>query len=236
MSVLADSKAYRNWSVGRPDRALLYHEPPTLEREDQEVPANDNALGGRLRTEVRVGAGLTTWVNLLAYRFSDSGESAIDGSTAAHGYVGADKIFDDGGSLGLQTGLRDENRPDGSDRRSHWHVDFDAALPVTKRLAATFKLNHRSERKQLLEELRFVRGLAVAGLAIPGLVTVSGLYGYSTEEVTSPTHYPGAELLVHVSRGGLFASSGGDRLAGACACPELAVTFRHFRELAWTCC
>ena len=56
----------------------------------------------------------------------------------------------------------------------------------------------------MFEELAFRRGLAVAGLSLAGIGTVSALYGYSTErnDGVAPTHYPGAEALVHLPKGG----------------------------------
>lgn len=204
-TALVEGKAYRRWEIGRADRSLLYHEPPTLEREDQEVPGNADAVGGRGRLELRLPAGISVFGNALAYRFTDDGAAPLDGDLATHGFAGVDKRWDSGGSAALQAGYRDENRADGGDRLSLWHADFDLAWPLTDKHSVTLKWNHRSETKDLSplpNDLSFVRGLGVGTVAWSGLGALSLLYGYSTEDATTPTHYPAAELLAHLPSGG----------------------------------
>ncbi len=220
ISVLVDGKAYRDWAIGRTrnERPILYHEAPTLERDDQEVPANDNAMGARGRVEWRIPTTTATvFANLLAYQFSQDGTSAVDGDLALHGYVGGELRIGDATSLGLQTGYRDENKSDGSDKLSLYHVDVDLATALTSKLSATFKWNHREETKVVFNELTFRRGLVVGGLAWSGLVAASILYGYSTEQATTPTHYPAAELLFHLPKGGSLRLFAG-RLVGGRIC------------------
>lgn len=220
LTLLVDGKYYKDWAIGRTrsERTIFYHEAPTLERDDQEVPANDNAIGTRGRLEWRLpDTESTLFANMLGYQFSQDGTSAMDGGIALHGYLGGESRFSNGASLGVQAGFRDENRADGDDKLSLWHVDLDYASPITKRLSATFKWNHREEKKIVFNELAFRRGLVVGGLAWSGVVTASVLYGYSTEQATTPTHYPAGELLVHLSRGGQLRLFGG-RLTGGRVC------------------
>ncbi len=218
ISLLADAKAYKDWAIGRTrtERSILYHEAPTLERSDQEVPANDNSLGARARVEWRVPGNATVFGNMLGYRFSQDGSDAIDGDLALHGYLGGDIRFGDT-SMGLQAGYRDENKSDGSDKLSLFHVDVDVATSLSPKIAATFKWNHREETKVLFNELKFRRGLAVAGLSWSGFATASLLYGYSTEQATTPTNYPAAEFLFHLQKGGLVRLFAG-RLVGGRIC------------------
>lgn len=220
VSLLLDSKLYKDWAIGRTrsERSIFYHEAPTLEREDQEVPANDNVVGARTRLEWRLpGLDSTLYANMLGYRFSQDGSSALEGSTALHGYVGGESRFGHGGSIGAAAGFRNESKADGSDKLSLAHLDLDAALPLSKTWAATFKWNHREETKIVFNALAFRRGLVVAGLSKSGLVTASLLYGYSTEAQNTPTHYPGAELLFHLARGGQLRAFVG-RLTGGRVC------------------
>ena len=203
VTALVDTKAYRHWLIGRNTEGLLYHEPPTLEREDQEVPSNDNAIGARARLEWRATHTTTVFGNALAYRFTQDETSPTNGSQALHGYLGAEKRWGDT-SMSVQGGYRDENRSDGGDKLSLWHVDVDAAILLATRLALTLKWNHRQETKNVFEDIKFRRGLGVLGLSWSGIGAASLLYGYSTErkDGTAPQHYPAGELLIHLPRGG----------------------------------
>ncbi len=219
-SLLIDAKAYRDWAIGRTrtERPILYHEAPTLERDDQAVPANDNAIGTRAQLEWRVPSQKATlFGNLLGYRYSQDGTSAVNGDIAIHGYLGTEFRFGESASAGLQAGYRDENKADGSDKLSLYHLDVDFATPLRSKLAATFKWNHVEEKKVLFNTLDFRRGLVVGGIAWSGLVAASLLYGYSTEQATTPTHYPGGELSLHLAKGGILRLFGG-RLAGGRVC------------------
>jgi len=217
LTALVDVKAYRRWAIGRPDRTLLYHEPPSLERPDQEVAGTSDAIGSRARVEATLGKTVIL-ANALAYRFGRGGMDPIDGDLALHGYAGIERRFRGSGSASLQAGYRDETRADGSNSLSMWHVDVDFAWPLTNVWAATFKWNHRSETKDLVfSELSFVRGLGVAGLSWSGKGTVSLLYGYSTEDSTTPTHFPAAEVLVRLPRSS-FARLFVGRLSGGRVC------------------
>lgn len=210
-TTLIDAKAYRHWEIGRQSdaadgRTLLYHEPPTLEREDQEVPSNQDAVGARARVEYRLPIDATVFGNALYYRYAEDGADPLDRDVAVHGYVGGEKRFANGVNGSLEVGYRQEwaknlATDELEDKLFMWHVDVDAAVPLAKRLAATVKWNHRSEEKPRTG-LEFVRGLAVLGLSIPGLGVASFLYGYSTEEAPTPTHYPAGELLYHLPKGG----------------------------------
>ena len=221
-TVLWEGKAYRDWAIGRPEDGVLYHEPPTLEREDQEAPSNENAIGARLRSSHFLGRSLSGFANILYYRYAADGTSAARGSAAAHLYAGVD------GSAGqvawsIQAGFRRENNTDGDFKLDLWHLDTDASGPLTtlfgRTVAATFKWNHREEEKQLFNRFSFRSGLAVAGLSLSHVGVVSLLYGYTTErrDGTAPTHYLGAELSGQLPRGGLVKLFVG-RLTGGRVC------------------
>jgi len=217
-SVLLEGKSYRRWLLGREEETLLYHEPPTLERDDQEVPANDDAVGARLRGEWRALETLTLFANFLGYRYSEDGSDPIDGSTALHGYAGATFRPDRDLTSEVSAGYRDETFPDGRDKLQFWHIDADVQWRLAERWALVAEWQHKSETKILFSGPRdFVRGLAVVSIARPGLGSIAGLYGYSTEVATRPTHYPGGELRVELPQGGearLFVG----RLSGGRVC------------------
>ncbi len=220
LSLLVDAKAYRNWAIGRTrnERPILYHEAPTLERDDQQVPSNDNAIGARTRVEWRIPSRKSTvFANLLGYRYTQDGTSARHGDNAVHGYLGSELRLGESASIGVQTGYRDENKEDGSDKLSLYHFDLDFATSLSDKLSATFKWNHQEEEKVVFNTLDFRRGLVIGGLAWSGVAAAALLYGYSTEQATTPTHYPGAELLLHLPRGGVLRFFGG-RLVGGRVC------------------
>jgi thiol-disulfide isomerase/thioredoxin len=216
-TLLAEGKYYRHWELGRPQASLLYHEPPSLEREDQEVPSNSNAVGGRVRAEFRLPRETAVFANALAYRYTQDERDPLAGDYALHGYAGLERRFGDSASAALQLGYRDENDADGGDKLSLWHVDADAAVRLGSSVALTLKWNHREESKELFNRLDFRRGLALAGVSWTGVGTASFLYGYSTEQVTTPTHYPAGEVLIHLPKGGSLRLFGG-RLTGGRVC------------------
>jgi len=218
VTALVEGKAYRHWAIGRSTRALPYHEPPTLERVDQEVPGNEDAVGGRARADARFAGAASVFGNLVAYRYSNDGSDPLSGDLAVHSYAGLEKRRSTGESGSVQVGYRRELFADGGDKLWLWHVDLDATWPLSRRLAVTLDWNHREEKKILQpSSLRFRRGLAAAGLSLSGLGSLSLLYGYSTEAATTPTHYPGAELRLHLMRGGSARPFMG-RLAGGRVC------------------
>jgi thiol-disulfide isomerase/thioredoxin len=217
-SWLVDAKAYRLWELGRREENLLYHEPPTLERDDQQVPGNADALGPRTRLTLRIFPWLSAFSNLLGYRYTQDQTPAWRGHWAFHGYGGAQMEMKNGVVAQIQSGLRREMRPNGEFKLSLWHLDIDATSPIGRRLAISAKWNHRSETRQVFSGPRpFVRGLAILGLALPNIVTLSALYGYTTEISTQPVHHPGAELAFVLPKGGLLRFFAG-RLTGGRVC------------------
>lgn len=217
LQLLLEAKAYRHWQIGRAERGLLYHEPPTLEREDQEVPSNEDVLGLRSRVEWKPRPSTTLFVNALGYRYTQDQTAPIDGSLALHGYIGANQRFGDNASAALAGGLRQENRSDGSEKLRLWHVDIDLAMRLSRSLSLSMKWNHRQERKEVFNTLNFRRGLATTGLSLKDVGVFSLLYGYSTEELNTPTHYPAVELGAHLPRGGFLRLFAG-RLVGGRVC------------------
>jgi thiol-disulfide isomerase/thioredoxin len=215
-SWLVEGKLYRAWSLGRPQRALPYHEPPTLERFDQQVPGNADSLGPRLRAEWRAFHWLSLNANAMGYAFSQDGSDPWGSAYVAHVYGGGDLRLFDAISAELAIGGRTENDiDDGRLRRALWHVDVDGGWSLAPWLGLTAKLNHRTETKRVFSGPKeFVAGIGVFGVAVPGWATLSLLYGYSTEVEARPVHYPGAELLLELWRGGRLRVFGGRQVGG----------------------
>lgn len=215
---LAEAKWYRRLEFGRVDRGLAYHEPLTLERDDQRVPASADAVGGRLRSDVRVSEVLTVHANGMAYRFSEDGSDPLEGGLAWHVYAGADLWLGSSRHVALSGGFRRETDASRSLRGRLWHVEAAASFPVARSLAFQAAANHVSESKAGFSGLHdFVRGLASLGVAWPGVGSLTFVYGYSTEVSTRPTHYPGGEVRVVLPLGGEVRLFGG-RMAGGRVC------------------
>ena len=218
LTALVETKWYRHFAFGRADRGLVYHEPPTLEREDQRVPGNEDSIGGRARVDLRAGQGWTLFANATAYRFTEDGSDPLHGGLAWHLYAGADVWFEGSRHFALSGGFRRETTKGGDPRGWMGHVDLDASLPITAALSVQAHLNHATETKWGFSGAhKFQRGLASAGVAWPGHGSVAFLYGYSTEVETRPTHYPGAEARILLPHGGEVRVFGG-RMAGGRVC------------------
>lgn len=218
VTLLAEAKWYRRFEFGRADRGLAYHEPLTLERDDQRVPAVADSVGGRLRADWRVAEVLTLHANGTAYRFSEDGSDPLDGGLAWHAYAGADLWLGGSRHVAFSGGFRRETQASGALRGRLWHVEVAASLPVAGAIALQTAVNHVSEAKSGFSGLHdVVRGLASAGVAWPGHGSVTFVYGYSTEVPTRPAHYPGGEVRVVLPQGGEVRLFGG-RMAGGRVC------------------
>ncbi|MDX2019027.1 MAG: redoxin family protein [Deltaproteobacteria bacterium] len=203
--MLLEGKLYRRMSFPGSRANLLYHEPPTLERDDQELSGNADSAGFRLRLDHRVHPRATIFWNGVAYRTTLDGTDPLQGGVGGaaldrgllwHTYVGADTWHPSGFSGALSAGARRENDASGARRRSNFQLNADAAQKLGS-FALVAKWDHRFDTKELvLGPKSFVRGTAVLGLTWRSFVTLSGLYGYSTEAARNPTHYPGAEVRV----------------------------------------
>lgn len=218
LSLLLEGKFYRRFDLGRSSPMISYHEPPTLEREDQEVPGNTDAIGGRIRAEWRLGESWTLIGNAVVYGFTNDDTDPWHGPLALHGYAGFDwRQADTGRSLFVSAGGRREENSLGDESLSFLQANADFAARLGP-LGFTAKADVRLETKLLFEGPKdYVKSLFVLGLAWPGRASLSLVYGYSTEAEARPTHYPGAELRVELGRTADVRLFGG-RLAGGRIC------------------
>jgi len=79
VTMLLEFKDYPRFQFGRNDSPkLLYHEPPSLERLDQQVPNNSHLMGGRLRLSLDLLEGKTVpFVDALVYLLNDLTDEAM---------------------------------------------------------------------------------------------------------------------------------------------------------------
>lgn len=217
-TVLAEAKWYRRFDFGRVDRGLAYHEPLTLERDDQRVVANADVVGGRLRTDVRVVESLTLHANGMAYRFSEDGSDPLRGGLAWHAYAGMDLWLKGSRHVAVSGGFRRETQASGALRGRLWHLESETSWPLGRSLAVQASASHVRESKASFSGLHtFVRGYASLGLGWPGVGSITVLYGYSTEVPSRPTHYPGGEVRLVLPHGGEVRLFGG-RMVGGRVC------------------
>lgn len=204
-TVLVEAKHYRDYLLASSQNALLqYTENPTLEREDQQVPGNTNATGGRFRIDHLVRErGLTLFFNSLEYLYNDTvgfDQFADENARlATHNYAGI--IWRKPGSdfvLQLSGGYRYErwrDTPDGLDswlRRRFPHAEFYLSIPLAQRRGLVHALAVRGEgRWENFVNSRastedFFRGLLTVGYSLSPWFSVSGLLGVDTEQPAPP--------------------------------------------------
>ncbi len=217
VTTLIEAKWYRRFELRGSRPNIFFSEPPTLERDDQEIPGNADSAGARTRVDVRVLPTTTVFANALGYRLALDGSDPTDGGLVVHGYTGVDSWTNSGLSGAVSVGYRRETTADGEPRLSMAQANADAGARLG-RWALTGKWDHRWETKELFSgPNRFVKGLVVVGASWASKLVLSALYGYSTEAAARPTHYPGAELRVVFGRHGdvrLFAG----RMVGGRVC------------------
>ncbi len=215
---LLEARAARHWQIGRAHAHLRYHEPPSLERDDQVVPGDRDVLGGRARLEWRLDGRTVLHANAMHYRFATDGSEPIRGGDASHVFGGFEKRFSSRDSVALGGGWRVERKPGGVSGGGLWHVDVDLSLGLPGTWSLTGKWNHRSEEALRFAGLEpFVRGLGVLGVAFRRRYVLSLLYGYSSEVRVRPFHYPAVEARLVLPRGGELRVLGG-RLSGGRVC------------------
>ncbi|MCH9688935.1 MAG: hypothetical protein K0V04_46305 [Deltaproteobacteria bacterium] len=202
-TVLAEGKHYRDYLVALTQNSLLqYTENPTLEREDQQVPGNINATGGRLRVDHLIRKrGLTLFINTLEYIYNDTvGLSQFtdeNSRLATHNYGGiiwrkpnSDFVLQVSGGYRYE---RWRQTPDGLDawvRRRFPHAEFYLTVPVGHSRGLVHALAFRGEgRWETLINSRdsqeqFFRGLFTLGYSLSPWFSISYLQGIDTEQPT----------------------------------------------------
>jgi hypothetical protein len=198
-TALIELKHYRDYMVALLPTELQYASPPSLEREDQQVPGAFNASGGRVRVDhTWKDRNFTLFGNVVAYAFSEAiQEEPFDpeqGRMATHGYLGA--IWRDPKvTVQVTTGYRHEwYLDDDRFRRKFPHLDLYAMFPFARGRGLTHSLNFRGEGRiedrQLATSVvtgeHFVKGFLQLGYAMAPYLQVAFIGGYSTEFPAAP--------------------------------------------------
>lgn len=200
-SILIETKFYRDYLVAQSPTTLQYTEAPTLEREDQAVPAAANAAGGRIRVDhLWKRSGLTLYGNVLAYTFAEQLRDNMfdrdEGAVATHAYAGLIwRKPDSYLSVQASGGYRHESHFQpitvGEDRlrRKFPHAELYITIPVAQRGGFNHSLSVRAdgrfETKQVsgFDDNRFAKGNVILGYAMAPFFSAALIGGFSTEFV-----------------------------------------------------
>lgn len=201
-TLLVEAKHYSDYLVAVSQNALLqYTENPTLEREDQQVPGNQNATGGRVRVDhTWRGLGLTVFANSLEYVYSENvgfSQFGEDSRLATHNFGGviwrkpkSDFVLQASGGYRHEHYLqRFEANPL---KRRFPHGELYLSIPLAKgREGRMHALSLRAEGRWenfVTQGSRedFFRGLFVAGYSLSPWFSISFLQGVDTEQPTPP--------------------------------------------------
>ena len=234
---LLELKHYRRFRFGRNDKpALLYHEPPSLERFDQQVPNNSNVLGGRLRLSVDLVGGRTApFVNVLAYALNDQvDEALLDGKNsraAYHLYAGVEQKI---GPVGLKisAGFREDRWLDESKEDPTWattaqikrrvfRTDGSLSVPMGRH-SLDAKWEHRTELKPLFSsDSTFHKGRLTITYGFGGVITLAALLSWDwdpeDDDPIKPPLLGGGEATLHFSSWAMLKLFGGG-LHGGLVC------------------
>ncbi|MCA9710458.1 MAG: hypothetical protein KDK70_31750, partial [Myxococcales bacterium] len=204
-TVLLEGKHYRDYLVALSQNALLqYTENPTLEREDQAVPGNTNATGGRLRLDHLIRPrGLTLYISSLEYLYNDTvGFDQFEhpnARLASHSYGGiiwrrpqTDFV------LQLSGGYRYErwrSTPRGHEtwlRRRFPHGEAYLTIPVAQRRGLLHAITIRGEGRwenlvtSPVQREDFFRGVLSLGYSLSPWFSISWVQGVDTEAPVPP--------------------------------------------------
>jgi hypothetical protein len=236
-TLLLELKHYRRFSFGRNDApALLYHEPPSLERLDQLVPNNHNVLGGRIRLTLDLLEGKTSpFINLLIYALNDQTDQALlsgaDTRLVYHLYAGVEQSIG-AARLKLSLGLREDRFVDDgkvdptgkvSSEIKRRVVRTDGGLsPPLGRHSLDFKWELRTELRPLLSaDVNFLKGRLTATWGYGGWITLAALLSWDWDpddpDPLEPALLGGAEAKLQLWSWGVIKLFGGG-LHGGLVC------------------
>jgi hypothetical protein len=154
---------------------MIYNQPPTLERIDQEVLDYENVRGGRAKvSKAFLDGDLVVYVNGM-YRQSGP-EAAVTDSI--HGYGGFELTYGEGRSRWFASGgYRDETQ-DGESIKSMVHGETDWVQSLGRGWAVHLTVNHES---RTADEDDFVRGTTLLGVEHDGRWSLTAELGYDDQ-------------------------------------------------------
>ena len=200
-TVLVEGKHYRDYLMAVGQNALLqYTENPTLEREDQQVPGNLNATGGRVRVDhTWRERGLTVFGNTLVYAYAQNERQdqfrlhGSEGLLATHNFAGiiyrkpkSDFVAQVSGGYRHERWLREPTPGEGSLRRRYPHAEFYLTIPLARTREFVHALALRGEGRwenfvTVGNREDFFRGLFTVGYSMSPWFSVTYLQGFDTE-------------------------------------------------------
>jgi len=204
-TAVIEGKLYKDYLAALQPTQLQYTEAPSLERNDQAVPGNANAGGGRVRVDrLWRDLGLTVYGNIVAYMFTENiGESVYDTGApgedprevATHPYAGviwrkphSSLSVQASGGYRYEWHLEEVNAGEGRLRRKFPHGEFYVTVPAGTaggfRHSLGLSGNARWETKQVsgANDNRFTIGNVILGYNMAPYLSVSLIGGFSTEE------------------------------------------------------
>jgi hypothetical protein len=200
-TVLVEGKHYHDYLFAFAQNSLMqYVENPTLEREDQQVPGNQNATGGRIRVDHRFDrSGVTLFANTLEYAFSEGvglSQFGDDGRLATHNFGGiiwrkpkSDLVLQVSGGYRYERFLVTSG--DSAFRRRFPHAELYVTIPLARRHGLTHALSVGGEGRW--ENFRtigsgedFFRGLLTLGYSVSPWFSIAYLQAIDTEQPTPP--------------------------------------------------
>lgn len=200
-TVLVEAKHYRDYLMAVGQNALLqYTENPTLEREDQQVPGNLGATGGRLRVDHTWRArGLTVFGNTLAYAYAQNERQDpfqlhdSEGLIATHNFAGiiyrkpeSDFVAQVSAGYRHERWLREPVEGEGTLRRRFPHAEFYFTIPLGRTRDLVHALALRGEGRwenfvTVGNREDFFRGLFTVGYSVSPWFSLTYLQGFDTE-------------------------------------------------------
>jgi hypothetical protein len=201
-SVLIEGKYYDNFLLAQAAdiTVVQYGQSPTLEREDQQIPANANSTGGRVRVDYTIPeSNLTFHVNGLGYAFGLKDSDPLfrdkESFVTVHGYGGVlwrndlkgTAIISSGGYRweGHQTAPEDELST--RYKRKLPHFDFYLSQSLGRRGGFThsvnFNLTWRLEKQggSVETEKHFHKGNLTFGYGMAPYLSIALIGGFSSE-------------------------------------------------------
>lgn len=216
VSLLAEARWYDTFALEGSLRydtdvaPLLYNQPPTAERIDQEIENSHTVAGARLKVDWRILTNLTIFANvgggdyvslldMIRHAQGEKDDPAHHIGRYLHLYLGGDHRWDmSRSSLSVSAGWRDEIDPKDFDHPyDGWHekkrvVHGEARLnlylggPWT--IHATFLHEWRMKRELVnfrLDKLFYHRGTHIIGLDWAGILSFSAAFEYDTDPAFS---------------------------------------------------
>jgi hypothetical protein len=230
VSVLLEWKWYEKFDISGSTvggLAMVYNQPPTAERVDQEPASITTVYGGRVKTDVKLSDTFFIHANFSGGDYAPltdviRGEEVKRVAYYLHAYGGFTMFMNEGMSeISVSGGWRREMEPDLMDPEGGWtrhahvyHVESKFLFYIARGWSLRYSILHESRGK--IEGIgygEYERGTQIAGVDLSGVMSLSAAFEYDTQYHRMPfdenlfgwweaKFYP-ARGLVLVFKGGL---------------------------------